>query len=110
MTQKNPPPSSENARLTMEANRRVSRREVLFRKALWNAGARGYRIEPRLPGRPDLAFPKLRLAVFVHGCYWHRCKTCRLPMPKANAEFWQAKLDENQRRDDRASAALRGLG
>lgn len=85
-------------------------RERLFRRALWAAGVRGYRVEPKLPGRPDLAFPALKLAVFVHGCYWHRCDDCRLPMPKANADFWRAKLDENRSRDDRDRARLTALG
>ncbi len=94
----------------MQANRAVSRREVAFRKALWAAGARGYRIHPRLPGRPDLVFPRLKLAVFVNGCYWHLCGICRLPIPKANREFWVKKLGENARRDQIAGERLRESG
>jgi DNA mismatch endonuclease Vsr len=90
----------------MQANHRVSRREVAFRRALWHAGARGYRLEWKLPGRPDLVFPRLRLAVFVNGCFWHSCDTCQLPQPRANAEFWLAKLSANRMRDERVSAAL----
>jgi DNA mismatch endonuclease (patch repair protein) len=105
-----PAPSSENARQTMRANRRVSRREVAFRRALWEAGARGYRLDSRLPGRPDLVFPRLHLAVFVHGCFWHRCLICNPATPKANADFWADKFADNVRRDQRTQAALTDAG
>jgi DNA mismatch endonuclease (patch repair protein) len=83
----------------MQANGRVSAREVAFRRALWKNGARGYRVQSRMAGRPDLAFPALKVAVFVHGCFWHGCRACALPAPKANAEFWRAKLEANRERD-----------
>lgn len=90
----------------MRANRRVSRREIAFRKALWAEGGRGYRVASRLPGRPDLVYPRLRLAVFINGCFWHRCPVCDPPMPKAHAEFWRSKLEDNVERDAHAHAAL----
>jgi DNA mismatch endonuclease (patch repair protein) len=105
-----PPASSDNARNTMRANRAVSAREVAFRRALWEAGARGYRLHPRLPGRPDIAFPALRVVIFVNGCFWHRCRVCNLPEPRANAAFWRAKLEANERRDAASVAALESQG
>ena len=105
-----PAPSSENARRTMEANRSTSRREIAFRKALWAAGGRGYRLRSNLPGRPDLVYPALRIAVFVHGCFWHRCPTCDLPMPRANADFWLDKLESNRLRDRRSEQLLSDSG
>jgi DNA mismatch endonuclease (patch repair protein) len=90
----------------MRANRRVSHRERLFRQALWRAGARGYRVQARLPGRPDIVFPKLRLAIFVNGCFWHGCSTCGLPEPKANADFWRVKRQQTRERDVRAEREL----
>lgn len=105
-----PLPSSENARNTMRANRSVSGAEVRFRRALWSAGARGYRRGSGLPGRPDIAFPAIRVAVFVNGCYWHCCPTCRLPAPKANAEFWREKFRRNVERDRAAEVALISAG
>jgi DNA mismatch endonuclease, patch repair protein len=63
-----------------------------------------------LPGRPDIVFPSERLAVFVHGCYWHRCPTCALPEPKANAAFWREKFAVNLARDRRVESALRAAG
>ena len=94
----------------MQANRAVSARELAFRHALWRSGVRGYRVDSRLPGRPDLTFPRLKLAVFVHGCFWHACPTCTLPAPRANAAFWHEKFIEHRRRDKAAEEALRQLG
>lgn len=94
----------------MRANRQVSRRETAFRRALWHEGVRGYRLHDNLPGRPDLAFPRLRLAVFVNGCFWHLCPVCQLPRPRANASFWQEKLTSNVERDARVLEALTTKG
>lgn len=94
----------------MRANRSESAREVAFRQALWREGTRGYRVHPSLPGRPDMAFPRLRLAVFLNGCFWHRCPICNLPEPKANAQFWRQKFADNIRRDENAQAGLESLG
>jgi DNA mismatch endonuclease Vsr len=94
----------------MQANRRESGVERRLRRRLWSAGVRGYRLRSRLPGRPDLAFPGARLAVFVNGCYWHRCPTCNLPTPRANAAFWEEKLRRNQDRDISSAAALAEMG
>ncbi|MCV0377493.1 MAG: very short patch repair endonuclease [Microbacterium sp.] len=88
----------------------MSALEIRFRKAVWAAGARGYRVRRRLPGRPDLVFPAVRLAIFVHGCFWHRCEVCRLPEPKANAEFWRDKLTQNVNRDAAATLELERTG
>lgn len=64
-----------------------------------------------LPGKPDLVFPKHRLAVFVHGCFWHRHPGCtRASMPSTRAEFWRAKFAANVIRDTRQQAALAALG
>jgi DNA mismatch endonuclease (patch repair protein) len=48
--------------------------------------------------RPDITFVGRKLAIFVHGCYWHRCPKCNYPLPKNNTEFWQAKFDRNTAR------------
>ncbi len=96
---KSPPPSSVNARNTMRANRRVSGLERRLRSSLWAAGARGYRVHAKLVGRPDIVFPVERQVIFVHGCFWHGCAICALPMPKANAEFWARKRLQNALRD-----------
>lgn len=81
-----------------------------LRRALWVAGVRGYRLHARLPGRPDLVFRSSRLAIFVHGCFWHQCPKGHLPEPKANADFWRAKFRENRARDASAVSDLEALG
>ena len=85
--------------------------ELALRKALFKRGFR-YRLHPRkLPGRPDIAFPKYRTALFVHGCYWHRHEGCRFATtPKRNRHYWTKKFNENVRRDQRKIEQLESLG
>ena len=85
--------------------------EVNFRKALRDAGLRNYLLHPkRVVGRPDVVFPRPRLAVFVHGCFWHRCPSCRLALPNSNREFWKRKFLLNRRRDARKERELKKAG
>jgi DNA mismatch endonuclease (patch repair protein) len=105
-----PAPSSDSARRTMRANRAVSKREISFRKALWAAGAKGFRVKSKLPGRPDIVFPARKTAIFVNGCFWHLCSVCDLPRPSANAAFWRSKLEANRARDSRVRVELEALG
>lgn len=64
-----------------------------------------------LPGCPDLAFPRHRLTVFVHGCFWHRHSGCQYAyMPKSRIAFWTEKFACNVARDRRNEEALRNLG
>lgn len=64
----------------------------------------------KAPGRPDIAYVGLRVAVFVHGCFWHGCTYCKAGRPKTNASFWNAKLDRNKERDARKAKELRKAG
>ena len=85
--------------------------EIKVRKALTQLGAR-YRLHRRdLPGSPDIVLPGRRLAIFVHGCFWHG-HTCRRGArpPKANADYWTAKIARNQARDLTAQSALATAG
>lgn len=85
--------------------------ERTLRSLLSAEGVRGYRLNyAKAPGRPDLAFVGRRIAVFVHGCFWHGCPHCRPPRPKSNRTFWQVKLERNAARDRRKARALRGAG
>lgn len=66
-----------------------------------------------LPGTPDLVFKRMKKAIFVHGCFWHRhgSARCRLArLPKSRLDFWLPKLEENRLRDRRAERAIRRLG
>ncbi len=82
--------------------------EVILRKALWRAGLR-FRLQPRLPGKPDLAFPSARIAVFVDGCFWHGCPL-HGHIPKSNLGYWEPKLARNQKRDLQINEVLLELG
>lgn len=76
--------------------------ELLFRKALWAEGVKGYRLHwKKVSGRPDIAFPQKKVAIFINGCFWHRCPNCKLPMPQSNTFFWKEKFDKNIERDKR---------
>jgi DNA mismatch endonuclease (patch repair protein) len=79
--------------------------------ALREAGLRGYRLNwKKAPGRPDIAYPGRRVAIFVHGCFWHHCPTCHPNLPKSNTAFWARKFELNQARDVRKRADLERIG
>jgi DNA mismatch endonuclease, patch repair protein len=81
--------------------------ERAVRRALFAAGYR-YRLHRvDLPGAPDIILPRFRVAVFVHGCFWHGHDCSRGGRPASNLEFWNRKLDANLARDRRNQAALR---
>jgi DNA mismatch endonuclease (patch repair protein) len=96
------------SQLMASVRQRDTRPELLLRRALWASGCR-YRKQAELPGRPDLAFPGARLAVFVDGCYWHGCPR-HYSSPATNRGFWNDKLRANDERDQRKDAELVGLG
>src|SRR5262245_46292388 len=74
--------------------------EMRVRKAAHGLGLRFRLHRKDLPGKPDIVFPKYRVAVFVHGCFWHRHKSCpKASMPKSNTSFWKHKFDQNVKRD-----------
>lgn len=85
--------------------------EQKVRKALTAMGFR-YRLNvKKLPGCPDVVIGRLKLAIFVHGCFWHR-HDCKYGQPRSatRTEFWEKKLQGNVERDRRNQAALRELG
>ena len=84
--------------------------EMKVRRALYRGGVR-YRLHRRdLPGTPDLVLIKRKLAVFVHGCFWHGhgCKKSR--PPSSNRTYWLKKIAENQERDQRKIDQLNSMG
>ena len=85
--------------------------EMLVRRWMWKQGFR-YRLHVRaLPGSPDIVLRRLRVVIFVNGCFWHgheRCAAFRLPA--SHQDFWQQKIDNNRRRDARNAAWLRRMG
>ncbi|MBP3893089.1 MAG: very short patch repair endonuclease [Atopobiaceae bacterium] len=95
-------------RHVMQANRsKNTKPELLVRHKLREAGLSGYRLHwKKAPGKPDVCYPGRKVAVFVNGCYWHRCPHCALPLPKTNVEFWTQKFARNRLRDERDQRLL----
>lgn len=84
--------------------------ELVVRSYLHRSGLR-FRLQAALPGKPDLVLPKYRVALFVHGCFWHRHKNCRFTTtPTSNVAFWQKKFESNERRDSQVRRELQQLG
>jgi DNA mismatch endonuclease (patch repair protein) len=90
---------------------RDTRPELLVRRLLTRLGAR-YRLHRAdLPGKPDIVLPGRRLAIFVHGCFWHGHDCARgARAPKANQAYWTAKVARNRARDIESRARLEALG
>jgi DNA mismatch endonuclease (patch repair protein) len=86
--------------------------EIAVRQFLFRNGLR-FRLHAKsLPGKPDIIFPSRRLAVFIHGCFWHGCKKCidGKRKVKSNSEYWTEKVLGNRHRDRRNKSALREAG
>lgn len=85
--------------------------EVSVRKWLFAKGFRYRKNDNRLPGKPDMVFPKYRAIVFVHGCFWHGHEDCRkAKSPETAKEFWIEKITRNKERDRKASEQLKSAG
>ncbi len=106
-----PQASSYAVHKSMQGNKRKDTKpELLVRQRLREAGLDGYRLQWKVPGRPDVAWPGKKVALFINGCYWHRCPHCNLSLPKKNTEYWVAKFNRNQERDAMNLAALQKAG
>ena len=85
--------------------------ELLVRKFLFSHGLR-YRIhEKKLPGKPDLVFPKYQTVIFIHGCFWHGHKDCKYAVvPKTRTEWWVNKIEKNKLNDKKNASLLQDMG
>jgi len=81
-------------------------------RALLRPIAPGYRLNRAdLPGKPDIAYGRRKLAIFVHGCFWHGHDCARgARVPKANADYWRAKIARNRARDEKTLVAYAAMG
>ena len=109
-----PPASDEGIRRSMMSNRRTDTiPEVSMRSMLHRAGLRFrkdhyIKLEPR-GVKVDVVFPSAKVAVFIDGCFWHRCPE-HATMPKRNSEYWSAKFERNIERDLENTENLHRLG
>jgi len=85
--------------------------EMYVRRLVHSMGYRFRLYSGHLPGRPDLVFPRLQKAIFVHGCFWHghKCRAGR-NRPKTNKVYWEQKLDRNKIRDRQSRILLKKMG
>jgi DNA mismatch endonuclease (patch repair protein) len=85
--------------------------EMRVRRAAHKLGLR-FRLHPKhLPGKPDLVFPRYGVALFVHGCFWHRHSGCpKASTPKSNTSYWIAKFEQNSARDAQIARSLTSRG
>lgn len=99
------------SRIMSRVRAKNTRPELIFRKELSVQGFTEYRLHPKaLPGRPDVYFLPQELAIFINGCFWHRCPYCKPSMPKTHKAFWAKKFEANVARDKRKRAELKKLG
>ncbi|WP_080802941.1 very short patch repair endonuclease [Arabiibacter massiliensis] len=102
-----PTAHQQAVRKSMQGNKRCDTKpELLVRRILRWAGLSGYRLQWKVPGRPDIAWPGKKVALFVNGCFWHRCPYCKPTMPKSHVEYWTVKFGRNVARDERNQTAL----
>jgi DNA mismatch endonuclease, patch repair protein len=109
-----PAPTSQAVSAVMRGNRRVGTTpETRVRSLLHASGYRFRKDHPlEVPGarvRPDIVFTRQRVAVFIDGCFWHRCPE-HGTSPRANITYWAAKLERNVARDERVDRALQEAG
>jgi len=103
--------SQERSRIMSRIKGRDTKPEKFVRSLLHAMGYRFRLHRKDLPGKPDIVLPKHRKVVFVHGCFWHgHSDCCRAERPKANADFWNKKIDANMARDANAQSSLNKLG
>ena len=102
--------SKARSRIMAQVRSRGNRStELQLIKCFRILGIKGWRRGSNIIGKPDFVFPKLRLAVFVDGCFWHGCfQHCRMPSTKKR--YWFAKINANRERHKTVSQALKKLG
>lgn len=102
--------SEARSRVMSRIKQRDTAPEMALRRALWAAGLR-YRLKlnRQLPGKPDLVFAGVKVAIFVDGCFWHGCPQ-HGRLPKSHEAYWAPKLARNLRRDAEVNAALEVMG
>jgi DNA mismatch endonuclease, patch repair protein len=83
--------------------------EIKLRRYIRKKGLKGFRIKSSLPGKPDLYFPKYKIAVFVDGCFWHKCPR-DFRKPKSKSLYWNKKIGSNVIRDIKTNDLLFRLG
>ena len=104
------PPEKRSWNMSRISNR-DTKAEVWLRKQLYHQGFRYYKNYRRIIGTPDIYITRYKVAIYVHGCFWHRHKGCRYAYtPKSRVDFWMNKFDRNIQRDNAVQQELREHG
>jgi DNA mismatch endonuclease (patch repair protein) len=98
----------ERSRIMAKVGSKDTKPEVAFRRMLYRGGVR-YRLHYPIDGKPDIAIPSRRVAVFIDGCFWHRCPKC-FRAPASNKRYWNLKIERNVRRDRAVNRSLKSQG
>lgn len=101
-----PPSRSMAVSRSMKSNRRSGTKPELILSRL----LRKKLVSNNLPGQPDFIYPRARVAIFVQGCFWHRCPIHGRTIPRTNTEFWQRKFNRNEERDRLNKEELEAMG
>lgn len=85
--------------------------EIIVRKFLFSNGVRYKLHDKKLPGKPDMVFPKYKKVIFIHGCFWHGHEGCKyFVVPKTRTEWWLDKINSNKKKDAENVEALKKQG
>lgn len=104
--------SKSDRKKTMRA---VKGSKTSLERSLWSMlagkGIRGWKQNCQgIIGKPDVAFPKEKVALFIDGCFWHKCPICNRPMPQTNIDYWEKKIARNFKRDEEVNNNLQDMG
>lgn len=98
------------SRIMSSVRHRDTEAEMIVRSLAHRLGLRFRLCDANLPGTPDLVFRRHRVAMFVHGCFWHHHRCARGTVPKTRSDYWSAKFARNQARDRQNRSDLRREG
>lgn len=102
--------SATRSRMMSGIRSKNTKAEVEIRKRLFAAGFR-YRLhDKKLPGKPDIIFPRYKAVIFIHGCFWHAHDCELFKMPSTRPAFWRKKLKRNREKDEENNSLLKGKG
>ena len=102
--------SATRSRMMAGIRGKDTKPELIIRKGLSNIGYRYVLHDKRLPGKPDLVFPKYNAVILINGCFWHGHDCNLFKWPKTQKEFWQNKINSNKERDIKNNKLLSGAG
>ncbi|WP_274474082.1 very short patch repair endonuclease [Mangrovimonas aestuarii] len=102
--------TKKRSRIMSKIRSKNTKPELRFRKALWKTGIR-YRLNNKLPGKPDISIKKYKLAIFIDGEFWHGYQwNERKETIKSNRKFWIPKIERNMQRDREVNSKLEEMG